>query len=186
MVIGFIGQVLEHKGIHVLLQAFTISAIENCQLLIYGDVDQSADTAKSVHEYVQNDSGIRLGGTFRGSEIYEVLSGIDVLVLPSTWAENSPLVLLNALASRTMVVVSNVKGMAEMVNDGVNGRLVCAGDPVDLNSTLCELVQQRSSLWFWSEEATNPYATSPLDYAIKILKLYDLEILTGKRPKLDS
>ena len=186
IVIGFIGQVSAHKGIHVLLQAFAISAIENCQLLIYGDVDQSADTAKSVHEYIQNDSRIRLGGTFKGSEIYGILSGIDVLVMPSTWAENSPLVLLNALASRTMVVVSNVNGMAEMVNEGVTGRLVRAGDPADLSSTLSELVLQRNSLQSWSEGVTKPYTTSPLDYATKILQLYNLEIVASNRLRVDS
>jgi len=186
IVIGFVGQVSEHKGIHVLLQAFTNAADDNSVLKIFGDVDQSADTARSVRGYVDNDARIRLCGTFPGSEVYKVLSGIDVLVMPSTWAENSPLVLLNALASRTMVVVSDVKGMAEMVQDGISGRLVRPGDAVDLCSTLLDIIHHREGLQIWSETVTTPYTTTPLDYARWIQTVYQGALHLDNRTRVYS
>ena len=44
-----------------------------------------------------------------------------MLVIPSRWYENSPLVLLYALATRTPVIVTDVKGMTEFVRDDWNG-----------------------------------------------------------------
>lgn len=182
-VIGFIGQVSEHKGIHVLLGAFATENMPNCELHVYGDVNQSADTARKVREHAGNDSRIKLCGTFKGSEIYRVLSTIDVLVMPSTWAENSPLVLLNALASRTFVVVSDVNGMAEMVEDGINGRLVRPSDPVELGSILAEVLRKRDTLRVWSETVTKPYQTSPIDYARQIDSRYSEAIRANNRPQ---
>jgi glycosyltransferase involved in cell wall biosynthesis len=52
---------------------------------------------------------------------------MDFLVIPSRWYENSPLVLLNALASHTPVIVSDVLGMTEFVISGENGFVFARG-----------------------------------------------------------
>lgn len=183
-VIGFIGQVSEHKGIHILLSAFATANLPNCELHVYGDLNQSADTARSVREHAGRDPRIKLCGTFKGSEIYRVLSTIDVLVMPSTWAENSPLVLLNALASRTFVVVSDVKGMAEMVEDGITGSLVRPSDPGDLGSVLGEVLRKRDALHVWSTTVTKPYQTSPVDYARQIDLRYSEAAVGNNRTRI--
>ena len=59
--------------------------------------------------------------TFPREELPAKLSDLDMLVIPSRWYENSPLVLLYALATRTPVIVTDVKGMTEFVRDDWNG-----------------------------------------------------------------
>ncbi len=77
-------------------------------------------------------------GTFPKEEIGKVFSELDYFVIPSTWYENSPLVLLDALASHTPVIVSDVEGMTEFVEEGKNGYVFKRGNISDLLRVLKE------------------------------------------------
>jgi glycosyltransferase involved in cell wall biosynthesis len=70
----------------------------------------------------------------------DVLESMDLLVIPSRWYENSPLVLLNALATHTPVLVSDVSGMTEFLEPGMNGHAFERGDVDDLYRHLRELL----------------------------------------------
>src|SRR5690606_21693973 len=67
-------------------------------------------------------------------------SGLDVLVIPSTWYENSPLILLQALATHTPVIVSDVAGMTEFLQPGTNGFAFRRGDAAALAGVLGRFV----------------------------------------------
>ena len=62
---------------------------------------------------------------------------------PSTWAENAPLVALEARARARPVVASNLGGLPELVEDGVDGRLFEAGDHADLARILADTADLR-------------------------------------------
>jgi hypothetical protein len=163
------------------LSAFESAAFNNCELHVYGNPTQSPKIDIRLAASARRNSSIKLLGTFPTAEIYRRLAKIDILVLPSTWAENSPLVLLNALASRTMVVVSDVEGMAELVSEGNAGHLVRPSDPAHLAKTLLSLVQDRSTLAAWQATLKKAYTTSPLDYAGEIDILYKTKIASAPR-----
>lgn len=171
-VIGFIGQIAKHKGVLDLLTAYASGRLENCELHLYGGLNQSPKVSAVVERHVHDDPSIKLCGTFPGQQIYEKLSAIDVLILPSTWAENSPLVLLNALASKTWVIVSDVKGMAELISEGVNGHLCPPNKPNQLGRILNNVARRRRELLADFDRNTAAYATSPLDYARQIETRY--------------
>jgi glycosyltransferase involved in cell wall biosynthesis len=61
-----------------------------------------------------------------------VYAGIDVLVVPSIWYENSPNVILEAFAHQTPVIASDLGGMAELVDDQETGLLFVPNDAEDL------------------------------------------------------
>jgi glycosyltransferase involved in cell wall biosynthesis len=118
--IGFIGQIAEHKGTDLLVDAFATLPPGLAELKIYGPVDQSPSFVRLLESKAAG-LPVKLLGTFHPSQMATVLASIDLLVVPSRWYENSPLVLLNALASHTPVVVSDVPGLTEFVEPGVNG-----------------------------------------------------------------
>jgi glycosyltransferase involved in cell wall biosynthesis len=64
---------------------------------------------------------------------------MDLLAIPSTWYENSPLVLLNALATHTPVLVSDVQGLTEFITEGVDGWSFKRGNGADLARVLAKL-----------------------------------------------
>ena len=66
------------------------------------------------------------------TDIAKMLSETDVIVVPSIWYENSPLTIHEAFMAHIPVITANIGGMAELVQDGINGLLFQVGDPKDL------------------------------------------------------
>ena len=71
----------------------------------------------------------------------QMLRSTDLLVVPSVWFENAPLVILEALAARTPLCVSNLGGMAELVEQGRSGLHFEMGDARDLAAKLREVIE---------------------------------------------
>lgn len=128
--IGFIGTLVDHKGCHVFVEAIKSIPDANVDFVIYGDTHQNPDYIKKLESIIQLDARVRFMGTFPHEQIGNILHSMDVLVIPSTWRENAPLVLLNALACGTPVVASNVTGITEYLGPADNVTLFepgCAG-----------------------------------------------------------
>ena len=68
------------------------------------------------------------------------------LIVPSIWWENSPLVIQEAFAAGRPVLCSNVGGMAEKVEDGVNGLHFRVNNAADL-ARLMERCSTAPELW---------------------------------------
>jgi glycosyltransferase involved in cell wall biosynthesis len=75
-------------------------------------------------------------------EVADAYAGIDVLVVPSLWLENSPLVIHEAYLAGVPVVGSRIGGIADLVRDGWNGLLVEPGSPSGLAAALRQLVDR--------------------------------------------
>jgi glycosyltransferase involved in cell wall biosynthesis len=131
--IGYIGQLLPHKGPQTLFAAFRLCAAPSVELTVYGD-DQYAPARSFLRSLVRDtaDPRIHFRGTFPHDQIAAVLGEIDVLVVPSIWHENSPLVLRNAVATDTPVIVADMEGMRPYVQHLGNGLLFEAGNVDDL------------------------------------------------------
>lgn len=138
-VIGFIGQLMAHKGPDVLVDAARAALRpDRYEIRIYGSMTQDPVFAAMLQQRAAG-LPVRFMGTFDPARMREVLDELDAVVIPSRWYENSPLVLLNALASHTPVIVSDVAGMTEFVEDGVNGRTFERGSVAALASVLAGL-----------------------------------------------
>src|SRR5262249_1051908 len=78
--------------------------------------------------------------------IGEVMSSQHLLVVPSLWYESTPLVLCSALAAGIPAPVSPVGGMAEVIEGGVKGLAVSAGDATARKGGVLRLVDAPGSL----------------------------------------
>jgi len=146
--VGYIGQIVEHKGVDVLIQAFKRLRPSSPapRLLIYGNVDQFPCFARRLRGLIDGDERISFAGTFANDQILKVHRDLDVLVVPSIWYENSPNVVLEAFMAKTPVVASDRGGLAELVQHEVNGLLFKMGDATDLARQLERLMDQPSLL----------------------------------------
>jgi glycosyltransferase involved in cell wall biosynthesis len=140
---GFIGSILPHKGLHVLIEAFRGLHGDDLALDIRGNLRLDAGYASALREAAGGDSRIRFLGAFAEGEQKDALSGIDVLVLPSVWWENSPLTVLEALAAGIPVVASAIGGVPELIQDGVSGLLVEPRSPDSLRAALADVAEGR-------------------------------------------
>ena len=69
-----------------------------------------------------------------------VFNHCDAVVVPSIWAENSPLVIHEALQAGVPVITADYGGMAEYIHHEVNGLLFTHRDPASLAGQMQRLV----------------------------------------------
>ena len=134
--IGFIGTLSEAKGCRVLVEAFKQLNHPDLRLKIYGNLEHYPNYTADLIALADNHPAIEFCGTFPNHEIVNVLSELDVLIVPSIWYENTPLVVYSALAAHCPVVASNLGGLSEAVRHQENGLLFTAGNSNELAETL--------------------------------------------------
>ena len=74
------------------------------------------------------------------------MRSVDVVLVPSLWWENSPLVIQEALRNRRPVICSDIGGMAEKVRDGIDGFHFPVGNVAALAALLRRLAEDRKPL----------------------------------------
>ncbi len=155
--VGFIGTLFEHKGAHVLLKAVkSLPANVPLELTIYGNLKEFPAYVQELRTLAAGDSRITFAGTFPNDQIGNVFAGLDVLVVPSIWYENTPLVIYSAMAAGCPVVATNLGGMSEAVRDQVNGLLFEKGDVPQLARQLMRLALDRPLVKKLSEHTQIP------------------------------
>jgi glycosyltransferase involved in cell wall biosynthesis len=65
---------------------------------------------KSLEESIIPNDNIKFCGTFPNKDIFTIFETIDVLIVPSVWFENTPLVIYSAQASNCPVIGSDLPG----------------------------------------------------------------------------
>jgi glycosyltransferase involved in cell wall biosynthesis len=170
--IGFIGTLYCHKGAHVLLEAVRLLPPEMpLKVKIYGELEQFPKYARTLQSTAGNDHRIEFCGTFSNPRIGVIFSGLDVLVIPSLWYENSPLILSFAQAARVPVVATDSEGMKEQIASGENGFLFEKGDVKGLASIIRMLCNDRSVVKHLSDHARQPKSIS--SYVDELERIYD-------------
>jgi glycosyltransferase involved in cell wall biosynthesis len=141
-VFGYIGVVDPVKGVHLLVDAF--QPLTGAELHIYGGETDYAPYPDRGHFLAQlrRSPHIRLMGRYDNSEVAKILSEVDVVVAPSIWYENAPLVIREAFLARKPVITAAFGGMQEWVQDGVNGLLFPPRDVENLRRTLARFITE--------------------------------------------
>ena len=137
--IGFVGTLVWHKGVHVLLEACRQLPPDRFELKIFGDVNTFPDYTARLREHAEG-LPVQLMGAFDNANVAAVYTEIDVLVVPSLWPENSPLVIHEAFMASVPVVGARQGGIPGLVSHGVSGLLYDAFSPSDLAASLRMLI----------------------------------------------
>lgn len=136
--VGYIGSLARHKGPDILVRAFRRlpRKMMPAELKIYGDPARDAEYAEELSDLVEGDDRISFAGTFEGERIGWVFSEMDLLVVPSRWYENTPLVVYSAFAAKTPVIATDLGGLSEAIEHDKNGLLFPLEDEGELNAQL--------------------------------------------------
>jgi glycosyltransferase involved in cell wall biosynthesis len=147
--IGFLGRWERVKGIHVLVRAFRRMPRDvGAELIVHG-VPADRRYEREVRALAEGDERIHIRPPVPRAEIMQTLAGFDFLAVPSLWMETGPLVVLEAFAAGVPVIGSNLGGIAELVEPGVNGVLVPPGDTDAWQRTLTTLGDATRARSFW-------------------------------------
>lgn len=167
--IGFVGSIIVHKGVHLLIEAFSRLGSVGAELLIYGGSTATPEYAQQLQQKAAGQP-IRFMGGFRNDEIARILGGLDLLVVPSIWPENAPLTIQEALAVRVPVIAPRVGGIPALVHNGTNGLLFEVGSVDSLTAAL-RRVATEPDLMKRLREST-PEVVSMQQHAAEIERLY--------------
>ncbi len=124
-ILAFAGRIGRQKALEVALEA--VAQVEGVSLLVAGDGPERAEMEERCRRLSLGDR-VRFLGALPRQRVLELFRAADATVLSSTW-ENFPHAVVESLAVGTPVIATAVGGVAEVVEDGVNGLLVPPGDP---------------------------------------------------------
>jgi GT2 family glycosyltransferase len=139
--IGFVGTLVWHKGAHILLEAVRSLPPNRFEVLIFGDTNTFQDYSAALRQQARG-LPVRFLGRFERDRVPEVYASFDVLVIPSLWPENSPLVIHEAFMAGVPVVGSRLGGTQDLVTHGVSGLLYDAFSPAALAEALRSLIDE--------------------------------------------
>jgi glycosyltransferase involved in cell wall biosynthesis len=105
-----------HKGLDILLRAFEGGGIAS-ELHVVGEGSLST----SVAEASRRNAKIKKLGFIPRNALIDEMKNAQALLLPSTWYENSPLSCIEALSLGTPLIVSDLGGLPELVEDPACG-----------------------------------------------------------------
>nr|WP_315496536.1 glycosyltransferase family 4 protein [uncultured Rhodoferax sp.] len=118
----FVGRLSSEKGLDVLVNAHRL--LEGCALRVAGTGPDDA--------ILRNVAGLSALGALKKEEVYQAMRGAMALVVPSIWYETFGMVAIEAFASSTPVIASNIGVLPNLVKDGETGLLFEPGNAEDL------------------------------------------------------
>jgi len=146
---GFIGTLIPAKGVHVLIEAFNKVKSNKAVLKIYGKTPVNNNIFNyynRIRRMAGNNKNIKFMGTFNNKDVAKIFKEIDVLIFSSIWEENSPLVLHEAILTKTPVLASLVGGAGELIKHDKNGFLFCAGDDNGLSLLIKKVIENPETI----------------------------------------
>jgi len=142
--VGYLGSLAPHKAPHLLLEAWGRLPEEQRRrgrLRVYGPKKHYPDYIAKL-ETLAAEVGAELPGELPREALCSAFAETDLLVVTSIWYENSPLTIHEALATRTPLLVSDLGGMAELVEPGRHGLRFRPGDVADLAQKLARFLSE--------------------------------------------
>jgi len=142
---GYIGTLIPAKGVNQLIEAFSLIKTP-AKLKIFGrDNGQSTKALKLLAKESFNE--IEFCGEYINHNLAnDVFSKVDCIVVPSIWAENSPLVIHEAQACKIPVITADFGGMKELVQNKVNGLLFEHRNPESIREQLEYAISNRQEM----------------------------------------
>jgi glycosyltransferase involved in cell wall biosynthesis len=142
VLVTMVSRVIRGKGVEEFAAAANLlrSRFPDAHYLLVGPADRD-----SVHGFSAGElAGLSRAVQWRGArqDVPHVLATSDVFVLPSYLREAMPRVLLEAAAMGLPLITTDTPGCNDVVEDGVNGLLTPARNPVALSKAIARLLAE--------------------------------------------
>ena len=133
----YFGRIERLKGVPTLLEAAQMAGVP---LQIAGTGDWAEDCAARVSGL----QDVTFNGFQAGDALTRLIEGARAVVVPSEWYENCPMSVLEAKARARAVIGTRIGGIPELIQNGIDGRLVDPGNVNELAAALRDLTKERA------------------------------------------
>lgn len=151
--VGRIEETSRWKGISVLIEATAIAARHRPALnvCLIGD----GDAVEAYRQQVATlgiEKHVIFAGALKGEALVRAYNESRIIALPSlTESESFGMVLAEAMSCGVPVIGSRIGGIPNVIDDGVNGRLVTPNDPAQLADAMIDMLQDEKRLQEWGK-----------------------------------
>ncbi len=153
---AYIGGLAPQKGVHTLIAAFAGLRLQgDAELWIAGDESFDPAYVARLRE-LANGAPVRFLGRLSRSAVWETLSQVDVVAVPSLWYETFSFIISEAFIARRPVIASRLGALADRVRDGVDGQLLPPGDVLAWRAALQRLVDAPDMVVQWQANVRPP------------------------------
>lgn len=143
-----IGRLIDQKGVDILIKAFSLCP-HNPHLVIVGHGPKE-DELKELAQKLGSTSRIHFLGSRK--DVPEILATSDCFVLASRW-EGLGIVVLEAMASKLPIIISDFKAGYNMIDNGLNGIIVERENVGALQVEMQRIMEDRSLQLILSQNA---------------------------------
>jgi len=165
--IVFFGRVSKEKGLSEFIRlCLPLFENENISLDIFGDGPEKS-ALQSLAASCNLTSQIRFMGQISADHVQSAMKNYSLLVLPSTWYENAPLVICEAAAAGLPVLVRSSGGAEELAGEV---RWGISSDLSNVESTWADIKLLASHAG--QNELLEPNQFSEANYASQLSKTY--------------
>jgi glycosyltransferase involved in cell wall biosynthesis len=113
LTIGFAGALSPHKAPHLLLEAVRQLGWNDCVIRLAGGGGETAYVRRL--RSLASGLNVEFVGLVPPDEMPGFLRSLDALVVPSTWPENAPYIVLEGIAIAIPVIATRIGGIPEMI-----------------------------------------------------------------------
>ena len=173
-IVLFAGSFVAHKGVQVLVEAFAAlrRRFSDAELWLVGDGPYRTQLQARVD--AQGSAGVRFLGAQPKERLWEFYRAATVVVVPSLWLENAPLVALEAMACGKPIIASRVGGLPELVEEDCTGWLFERGNAGELCAKLeAALANPTLRTQFGREAQRRALGNSLVEHVGRLVKIYE-------------
>jgi glycosyltransferase involved in cell wall biosynthesis len=172
-VFGFLGRIVDRKGINELFEVFCelYQANNKLRLLLVGPFEMSQIADKNLVEKINQHPGIINYGKVKQEEVPGFMLTMNVFVLPAWW-EGFGNVLVQAAAMGVPVISTTGTGTIDAVSDGYNGILVPVKNKLKLKEAMIKLMSD--------DKMRQSYSAKGLEWSMN----FDREIIWQELHKI--
>jgi len=137
-IIGNVGRLIPQKDQKTLIRAFSevVKSEPKVKLIIVGGGKLENTLKKLVRDLDLEDTVI-FTGLIERAEVYKILHILDLFVMTSLW-EGFCVAVLQAMAARKPVILTDIPPFREAIDDGICGKLVPVRDPKAIAEAILE------------------------------------------------
>lgn len=142
----FAGRFIPAKGVLEVIEAFSkVLQKIHCQLILAGDGPLLKEVQDRIRQY-GIEKHVIVTGYLDRKAMWPLYHQADVLLLPTYHGEGFPMVVLEAMANGVGIICSQIRGLADHLQEEVNALFVPPGDPEKLAERIIELLSAHQLL----------------------------------------
>lgn len=141
----YMGMLVPHKGVYYIIKAFSLilKSHPDARLIILGDGPEK-DKLQKLCRSLKVKEKVKFCGRIPTQFVKKFISQSNVVVVPSLWNENSPMVVYESMSVGRPIVGFKRGGIPELVGNGERGYIVNPGDIEELAERISYLLRNPS------------------------------------------